>query len=181
MADKADLVPSLNAKGVSVLAQTTDLSKVGELCNQLNPHILIFEVDIFTEQCAKAIKQLHVENPVPTVVLVEKDSPGMIEAALDAGVSSYLICPVSEDRLVVAIELAEQRFNRWQALQQELQAAKAKLSERKLVERAKGILMQQKQLSEDEAYKQMRKAAMDNGVPIVKLAKKIILVFEMMD
>ena len=95
--------------------------------------------------------------------------------------SSYVVDDAQVHRLPVIIDLAIARFEKMNGISAELEQTKEKLSERKIIERAKGIIMQQKNLTEDEAYVQMRKSAMNKGQSIAELSRHIISVFDLLD
>src|SRR6185436_10464569 len=99
---------------------------------------------------------------------------------VQAGVTSYIVDGMSPERLSPIVEVAIARFEAYQALQNELNAAKLKLSERKLVERAKGILMKSRNLPEDQAYRALRKLAMDKNQKLGDVARQVIEVSELL-
>ena len=104
-----------------------------------------------------------------------------IQAALKAGVSAYVVAGMQPERLQPILDVAVARFEQERALRDELQGRAGRLAERKLIERAKGILMQQKNVAEDEAFRMMRKLAMDRNRRLVDVAQQIIDVAELGD
>jgi response regulator NasT len=98
----------------------------------------------------------------------------VIHAAVEAGVSSYIVDGLSQERLRPILEVAIKRFQSEQALRRQLNETQEKLSERKWIERAKGLLMKQKHLSEEEAYQTLRKTAMDKNMRIIDVAKQLV-------
>ena len=97
-----------------------------------------------------------------------------IQAALKAGVSAYVVAGMQADRLQPILDVAVARFEREQALREELRDAQTKLVERKVVERAKGFLMQQKGVSDEEAYRLLRKLAMDRNARLLDVAQQVV-------
>jgi len=97
-----------------------------------------------------------------------------------AGASAYVVGPLTSERLAPVLDAAIARFEQLQAARAEADAAKAQLGERKLVERAKGILMKSRKLSEDDAYRAMRKQAMDHKVKLTEVARQIIAVADLL-
>jgi response regulator NasT len=98
----------------------------------------------------------------------------MIADAINAGVSAYVVDGLNPARVKPVLDVAVARFNQFQALNDELGRAKASLAERKIIERAKGILMQQKKLSEEEAYRALRRAAMEQNRRIAEVAEYLV-------
>ncbi|MEP1030795.1 MAG: ANTAR domain-containing protein, partial [Alphaproteobacteria bacterium] len=103
----------------------------------------------------------------------ETDRP-MTDAAIDAGVSAYIVDGLKKERVNQIVDLTISRFNAFSRLQSELSAAKTALSERKIIERAKGILMQTRGMSEEEAYAALRKTAMNEKKRIVDIASSLV-------
>ena len=102
-----------------------------------------------------------------------------IQAALRAGVSAYVVAGMQPDRLQPILDVALARFEQERALRDELKDTQDRLAERKVVERAKGLLMEQKRVSENEAFRMMRKLAMDRNRQLVEIAQQIIDIAEM--
>lgn len=112
--------------------------------------------------------------PTPVVLFAADEAPSSIQRAVQAGVSAYVVDGVNPARLRSVLEAAMARFKQFKALAEELQRTRCQLTERKVVERAKGIVMAQRGLSEEQAYKLMRKAAMDRNKRMVDIADSII-------
>ncbi len=118
--------------------------------------------------------------PVPIVMFVDSSDDATTEAAVRAGVSAYVIDGLAGRRIRPILDLATARFNESQALLGELEKTKAGLAERKTVERAKGILMREKRLSEDEAYHLLRKLAMDQNKRLFEIAHGLVTYSEIL-
>jgi len=103
----------------------------------------------------------------------DKDQTRM-RAALQAGVSAYVVDGLAAERVQPIVNVALARFEQWQALRQELDQAQTGLAERKAIDRAKGILMTQRRCSEDEAYRLLRKTAMDRNARLGEVAENVI-------
>lgn len=110
----------------------------------------------------------------PIAMFVDQSDEGMIGAAIDAGVSAYVVNGLRKERVKPVLELAIRRFNAFSRLQTELDAARTELAERKTLDRAKAILMQSRGLSEPEAYALLRTTAMKQGRRIVDVAEALI-------
>ncbi len=120
------------------------------------------------------IRAIQDVSPRPVALFTEEGGQERMRAAVAAGVSAYIVIGLNSNRVRSAIDLATAQFDQARSMRDELDKAQAALSERKLVEKAKGIVMRQRGLSEEEAYKVMRKTAMDRNVRMVDLAKTLI-------
>ena len=123
---------------------------------------------------------LNQEIPKPVIVFTQKSQSDLIKGAIQAGVSAYVVDGFSVQRVRTIIELAVARFSEEQALRDELRMTKSKLQERKVIERAKGIIMEKRHLKEDEAYKALRKLAMDKNQRIAEVAADVINVSKLL-
>ena len=123
---------------------------------------------------------LNQEIPRPVIIFTQKSQSESIKGAIQAGVSAYVVDGFSAQRVRTIIELAEARFNEEQALRDELRVTKSKLQERKVIERAKGIIMEKRHLKEDDAYKALRKLAMDKNQRIAEVAIDVINVSKLL-
>src|SRR4029453_13027023 len=119
------------------------------------------------------------ERPRPIVLFTDERARETIRASLRAGVSAYIVAGMQPDRLKPILDVAVARFEQEQALRVELKDAHEKIAERKLVERAKGILMRDKGVGEDEAFRMMRKLAMDRSRRLADIAQQIIDIAEL--
>ncbi|RBP53457.1 ANTAR domain-containing response regulator [Arenicella xantha] len=146
----------------------------------MTPDVLILSVESLDPETLQQLVEINDIAPLPVIVFARRHAPELVQKVIEAGVSSYVVDDVRAHRLPVIIDLAVFRFNQMQSLCTELNETKARLSDRKLIERAKGILMEQKQLTENEAYTQMRRSAMDHGQTMVELSKRIIEVTEIL-
>jgi response regulator NasT len=110
----------------------------------------------------------------PIAMFVDRSDTDMIEAAVEAGVSSYVVDGLRKERVKAVLDTAISRFNAFNKLREELDRARQALDERKVVERAKGILMHQRGLSEESAYALLRKAAMNENRRIAEVAQSVV-------
>jgi response regulator NasT len=110
----------------------------------------------------------------PIAMFVDKSDEAMIGAAIDAGVSAYVVDGLRKERVKPVLELAVRRFNAFARIQAELDEARNALSDRKVIDRAKSILMAQRNLSEQDAYTLLRSSAMNQGKKIVDVAQALI-------
>jgi len=169
---------SQNAELVDVLDSATDLVNKVELSK---PGVLVLSVDFLDAVMLDQLIKVKEACALPVTVFVKQHAPEVLKTVVSAGVSSYVVDDVQPHRLPIIIDLAVERFSQFNNLNTELEQTKEKLSERKIIERAKGILMQQKHLTEEEAYVQMRKSAMNQGESMAELSRRIISVFDILD
>ncbi len=171
----------LLSQGLGISTALQETSSLAETVLKTQPSVLVLAIDFLDAQTLAQLSSVHSQNPMPIVVFADQHSPDVVKTVVSAGVSAYIVDDVQAHRLPVILDLAVERFKQMNLLSNELQQTKEKLSERKIIEKAKGIIMQQKHLSEEEAYSQMRKTAMNQGQSMVVLARRIISVFEMLD
>ncbi len=126
------------------------------------------------------IQKIQSSRPVPIVVLAQAHDLTVREIVA-VGVHAYIAEPVRPGKLPLIVGLACERFNQWHALNSELKLSNQKLSERKIIEKAKGLLMQQKSISEQEAYDHLRRTAMNQGQTVAQLSSRIVSVVEILE
>ena len=171
-----------------LLSQNLTLVEVADSAENLvarveeqKPDALVLSVDFLDAAMLDQLIKVNEKCPLPVTVFAKQSSQEILKTAICAGVDSYVVDDVQAHRLQTIIELSMVRYEQFHSLSEELEQTKEKLTERKLIERAKGIIMQQKHLSEDEAYVQMRKSAMNQGQSMAELSRRVISVFEMLN
>jgi response regulator NasT len=115
----------------------------------------------------------------PVAMFVDQADSASIQASVDAGVSAYIVDGLKKERIKSILDLCISRFNAFSRLQNELEQTKNALEERKVIDRAKGILMRRKNLSEEDAYALMRRTAMNENKKIAEIAQSVITASEM--
>jgi two-component system, response regulator / RNA-binding antiterminator len=148
-----------------------------QVCTQHCPDLLIINTHIPSPSLLKALTSINKISPLPILLFAEKETPLLIQSSIKAGVSAYIVNDTHPERLKSLINVACERFNQHQVLLKELQQTKNQLADRKIVERAKGYLMEQKSISEHEAFTTLRNMAMNNGQTLVQVSHNIISVF----
>ena len=141
---------------------------------RLAPDVVIVDSESPTRDTLENLAAMSSTNPRPVVVFSEDASAEPMQRALKAGVSAYVIAGLQPQRLLPVLQVAMARFEQDRALRDQLGDAQSQLTERKLVERAKGILMDDVGLSEDQAYRHLRKLAMDRGQRLGQVAERIV-------
>ena len=154
------------------------LESMPALVQASEPDLLILSVDALSNLDFSPLAWLKESNPIPVIVFAQKNSSNTTKSLVEAGISTYIVDDVLPIRLPVIIDFALERFSQIQTVNVELEQTKKKLSERKLIEKAKGLIMRQKNCSEDRAYIEMRKSAMDQGTTIAELSARIISVLD---
>lgn len=176
--NSARLITELNELGYNI---TNHIIKNGLLAevNRLEPRLLIFHMHAPSSQLLETINIICFVKPLPVIVFV--DTPGLLSAneVIKSGVTSYIVDGLAPGRLCSIIDIAMARFAEYQSISQELLKTKEKLEDRKWIDKAKGILMQVKRMSEDDAYAVMRQMAMENNKRMVDIAKNIISVHQL--
>ena len=175
------MAEKLRETQIKVCDESKSLDGLIEKVSALKPDILILAIPLLDHQMLVALESVNKANPLPVLVVADQHAKEPFEAIVGAGISSYVVDDVSAHRLPLIIELAIERFHQMHSLYLELNATKEKLSERKLIEKAKGILMEQKKLSEADAYAQMRSLAMNQGKTMRDLSSQIISVVELFE
>ncbi|MFH1804709.1 MAG: ANTAR domain-containing protein [Pseudomonadota bacterium] len=163
----------------------TRVSRIGtsynlvERVQALAPDVIIIDLENPDRDTLEQMFQVSRAIKRPIAMFVGQSDSSMITASVEAGVSAYVVDGLRQDRIRPILEMAISRFNAFDQLRRERDEAQAKLGERKLIERAKGILMQQKGLSEEEAYALLRKNAMKHNRKIYDIAQSVITAFQL--
>lgn len=164
----------LMRQGCEVVGVIDSATLVHDCVLRLKPDVVIVDSESPTRDTMENLALLNSQMPRPVVVFSEDGSDDPMRRALKAGVSAYVVAGLQPARLAPVLQVAIARFEQDLALRQELNKAQAQLSARKSIERAKGILMSEQGLDEDEAYKRLRRLAMDRGEPLAVLAERVI-------
>ena len=141
---------------------------------RLQPDVVIVDSDSPSRDTLEHLATVSADCPRPVVVFSEDPAHGPMREALRAGVSAYVIAGLQPQRLVPVLQVAIARFEQDRALREQLDQAHEQLSDRKLIERAKGILMDEVGLTEEQAFRQLRKLAMDRGQRLAEVAERIV-------
>ncbi len=170
---------ALENQGYTVVAEAGDGRSAVNLARQFRPDVVIMDVKMPHLDGIEAARILTSERLAPVVLLTAYSDQELISRAAEAGVIAYLIKPFQEADLAPAIELALARWQEFLALEKEVKELKEALETRKLVERAKGILMETQGLSEAQAFRKIQKLSMDTRKPMKEIAQAIILAHQL--
>lgn len=163
---------------LSVVAEGENGAEALEICVRVCPELLIMDIKMPVKDGIEAAAEISRRCPTPIVLLTGNDDEETVRRAAEAGVMAYLLKPVRAEELGPAIELAISRFQEFQALRRENADLKKTLDARKLIERAKGLLMNREGLTEAEAFARIRKISMDKRKTMAEIADVIIMAFE---
>ncbi|RIK42611.1 MAG: response regulator [Chloroflexi bacterium] len=175
---RMDLREMLSHLGYDVIAEASDGRSAVELARKLLPDLVIMDIKMPDMDGITAADELGRGKVAPVVLLTAYSEQSLIGRAKEAGVCGYLVKPFRETELMPVIELALARFLDLRDLEREVTDLKDALETRKLVERAKGVLMEVHGLRESEAFNRMRKTSMDNRKSMREVAEAILLTHE---
>lgn len=167
---------SLIHAGCQVVEEVSRAWHIPLQVDALQPDVVIIDTESPSRDVLEQICAVSQDAPRPIVMVSDDGQAGAIRAAINAGVSTYVVEGIDEGRLAAVLTVAQARFEADQLLKKQVKVAENKLHERKDIERAKGLLMQLRGLNEDEAYHAMRKMAMDQNVRIADVAEKLLSV-----
>ncbi|MFE2751461.1 ANTAR domain-containing response regulator [Actinosynnema sp. NPDC059335] len=171
---RLDLVEMLREEGYEVAGQAADGDEAVTLATELRPDLVIMDVKMPKVDGIEAASVIAGKRIAPVVILTAFSQRDLVERARDAGAMAYLVKPFAKRDLVPAIELAMSRFAELQALENEVAGLTERLETRKVVERAKGLLMTKQGLSEPEAFRWVQRTAMDRRTTMKAVAEAVI-------
>ncbi|ROZ84495.1 ANTAR domain-containing response regulator [Gordonia sp. OPL2] len=171
---RMDLIEMLREEGYEVVGEAPNGQVAVELTEQLTPDLVIMDVKMPIRDGIDAASEIAEKKLAPVVMLTAFSQREFIEKARDAGAMAYLVKPFTKADLVPAIEVAVSRYNEVSALEKEVATLGDRLETRKLVERAKGLLMEKQALSEPEAFKWIQRAAMDRRTTMKAVAQVVV-------
>ena len=176
----SDLELALVACGYRVVARLSGRDDLRACIADLAPDVLIVDMQSPDRDVLEDMQRLHAEKPRPSVMFVDESDSESIRAAVRAGVSAYVVDGLEGRSVRPIVEVAIARFQEFELLRGELESTKERLEERKWVERAKGILMRRRGVSEDEAFRLLRKAAMDTKTRLGEVARRLVSLEELL-
>lgn len=138
------------------------------------PDVVVVATESPDRDTIDSLRDASQANPRPVVMFVDRSEPGLAEAAVRAGVAAYVVDGLAPGRVRGVLEVAMSRFQLMNQLRKDLDKAKADLASRKTIERAKALLMKERGLEEEDAYKLLRKLSMDTGRPLGAVAADLL-------
>lgn len=172
---------ALSDLGYQVISTVSSRDNLVQKVRDWQPDIIIVDMDVPGRDMLDSMRVINRDSPKPVVMFAEQGDTAVIRQAISAGVSAYVVDGLSFQRLQPVLEAAIARFQEFQALKEELQKTRTSLAERKIIDRAKGVLMTRRGLSEEEAYGALRKMAMDQNKRLVNVASDLLSVVDLLD
>ncbi len=170
----AVLERALQDNGYDVVARIGTKEDLLDRVSTIQPDVIIIDMQSPDRDTLESMHMINREQPRPVVMFAEKSDQVTIAEAVKAGVSAYVVDGLNANRIQPIMEVAIARFQEYQGLKNELAKTKSDLADRKLIDKAKGIIMTQRKCTEDDAYKALRKLAMDRNEKLVEVAKSVI-------
>jgi response regulator NasT len=164
----------------------TQVERIAEMHNllsriyALDPDVILIDLENPSRDVLEQMFQMSRAVKRPVAMFVDQSDSASIQAAVDAGVSAYIVDGLKKERVTSILDMCISRFNAFARLQSELDHAKGVLEERKVIDRAKGVLMQAKKLSEEKAYALLRTTAMNENKKIVEIAQSVLTAAELL-
>ncbi|MEN2983472.1 MAG: response regulator [Dictyoglomaceae bacterium] len=178
---RMDLRELLESQGYQVIGEASDGQSAVSIARREKPDVVIMDIRMPGMDGIEAAKILTEEEIAPVIFLTAYSDKELVEKAKEVGIVAYLVKPFKETDLFPAIEIAIARFKEFVQLKEEVKDLKDALETRKLVDRAKGLLMDFEGLKEHEAFRLIQKASMDKRKPMKEIAQAIILAYELKD
>jgi two-component system, response regulator PdtaR len=175
---RLDLRDVLERAGHEVCAEARDGEEAVALALSESPELAILDVKMPRLDGIEAARRILTERPIPIVMLTAYGQDELVARAVEAGVFGYLVKPFRETDLLPAIQTARARHAELEALREEAESLSEALATRKVVERAKGLLMEREGLSENDAFVRLRKASQASGRPLGVVAEAVIATFD---
>lgn len=176
----AILVDGLREAGFSQVVHLESTDNLLSRIYSIDPDVILIDLANPSRDVLEQMFQVSRIVKRPIAMFVDQSDSASIQASVDAGVSAYIVDGLKKERMKAILDLCISRFNSFSRLQGELDRAKTALEDRKIIDRAKGILMKAKKLSEEEAYALMRNTAMHEKKKIVEIAQAIITASEIL-
>lgn len=166
------------------LNRLTLLSEMSDLLNkiaEIDPDVILIDLENPSRDVLEQMFQVSREVRRPVAMFVDQSDTAQIQAAVDAGVSAYIVDGLTKERVKPILDMTISRFNAFAHLRQELEQARSALAERKVIDRAKGYLMRQRGMTEDQAYALLRKTAMRESRKIADIAQSVVTAAQMLE
>jgi response regulator NasT len=176
----AILADGLHEAGFLQVVHLREMTNLLAQIYALDPDVILIDLENPSRDVLEQMFQVSRIVKRPIAMFVDQSDSASIQASVDAGVSAYIVDGLKKERIKYILDTCIMRFNAFSRLQDELERTKSALEDRKAIDRAKGILMQAKSLTEEEAYAMLRKAAMNENKRIAEIAQAVITAAEML-
>jgi AmiR/NasT family two-component response regulator len=161
--------------GHRVIAEASNGEEAAALAATTQPDLAILDIKMPVMDGIEAAQQITRSRPIPIILLTAYNEAELVERAAQANISAYLMKPVAEEDLLPAITLALIRFRQFEALRREVSDLREALEARKIIERAKGILVRRLGLTEEEAFRRLQKQSQDSNRKLAEVAEAIVM------
>ncbi|MGR3803002.1 ANTAR domain-containing response regulator [Marinibacterium profundimaris] len=168
------IVDSLRDSGAHDIFVVSEETALARRIKERNPDIVLVDMASPSRDMLEELTMASGATERPVAMFVDQSDDGLTKAAIEAGVSAYVVDGLRPERIKPIMDAAITRFHMFQRMRTELEATKKALEERKVIDRAKGILMKARKIDEDEAYALMRKTAMAQGRKMADVAEAIV-------
>jgi response regulator NasT len=158
-----------------------DVAGIARRIAEIEPDVIVIDLENPNRDMLENMFQLSRVVKRPIAMFVDRSDQASIEAAVDAGVSAYVVDGLRQERVKPILDMAISRFNAFSRMARELEEARSELEDRKVIDRAKGILMRSRGLSEDAAYALLRKTAMNQNRKISEIAQSLVTAAGLLD
>ena len=180
-AERAELLKSaLHESGYTVSLHVGAMAQLLAQVRAVEPDVIIIDRDSPDRDTLEHVCMVTRDQPRPIVMFADDGDRMAIRAAVDAGVSAYVVGGLKAERIRPIVDVAIARFEQFQAMRQELDQTRTSLAERKQIERAKGIVMKSRSVDEEQAYVLLRKLAMDRNQRLAQVAENVIVMAELL-
>jgi len=176
----AILEDGLREAGFTLVERIAETHNLLTRIYALDPDVILIDLENPSRDVLEQMFQMSRAVRRPVAMFVDQSDSASIQAAVDAGVSAYIVDGLKKERITSILDLCISRFNAFSRLQDELDHAKGALEERKIIDRAKGVLMQAKKLTEEQAYSLLRQTAMNANKKIVDIAQSVLTAAELL-
>ena len=175
----AILTDGLREAGYTQVVHLNETANLLARVYAIDPDVILIDLENPSRDVLEQMIQVSRIVKRPIAMFVDQSDTASIQASVDAGVSAYIVGNLQKDRIKTILDLCISRFNAFSRLQDELDRTKTALEDRKIIDRAKGILIKAKSLSEEQAYALLRKTAMNENKKIADIAQSVITAAEM--
>lgn len=173
---RLDIAGILEDAGYQVVGEAADGFEAIEICKKMHPDVVLMDIKMTILDGVKAAKKIAQDNLAGSIIfLTAYNDHKNVEKATKIGAEGYLVKPLDEKSLISTIEVSMAKGKQTQQLQKQIDKLNQKLEERKVIEKAKGILVKENSISEDEAYQMIRKLSMDKRASMGEIAELIVM------
>lgn len=169
---------ALLSAGLNVIAAIPSASGLLFQMQQHQPDIILIDLDSPDRDVLESLSIINAHNPMPVVMFSKEDDTDFITQAVQSGVTAYQLDNISSDKVKPIIDLAMAQFNAFQTVKQELDSTKSQLADRKIIEKAKGLLMSVHSVNEEEAFSTLRGLAMETNQKLAVTAQNVVTMLE---